>query len=43
VRDAQGTDVTKFGMWSNYTIMLIGFAVIALCCVGLITVAVAGS
>jgi hypothetical protein len=28
VFDGQGTDVTKFGMWSNYTIMLITFAVL---------------
>lgn len=43
VRDERGTDVTRFGLWSNYSMMLIGFAVLAVCCVGLITLVVASS
>jgi len=32
VRDGAGIDVTKYGMWSNYTLLLIMLAVIAVCC-----------
>ncbi|MFD0820732.1 hypothetical protein [Micromonospora zhanjiangensis] len=32
--DGQGTDVTKFGLWSNYLIMLITIGVIGLVCCG---------
>lgn len=39
VHDGQGADVTKYGMWSNYSIGLIGLAIIGLiCCGGLILV-----
>jgi len=34
VRDGAGVDVTKFGMWSNYAVLLITIAVVALCCCG---------
>jgi hypothetical protein len=34
VRDGAGVDVTKFGMWSNYTVVLITFAVVAVLCCG---------
>jgi hypothetical protein len=34
VYDPHGTDVTKFGMWSNYTFLLLTFAVIGLLCCG---------
>jgi len=35
VRDGAGVDVTKFGMWSNYTVMLIMLgAFLVLCCGG---------
>lgn len=34
VRDGAGADVTKFGMWSNYTVGLIAIGVVLLCCVG---------
>lgn len=33
-RDAAGADVTKFGMWSNYTIMLIALGGTLLVCCG---------
>jgi hypothetical protein len=32
VRDGAGNDVTKFGLWSNYTVLLILLAIIAACC-----------
>ncbi|WP_234359040.1 hypothetical protein [Plantactinospora sp. BC1] len=34
VYDGAGTDVTKFGMWSNYTLLLITSAVIGVVCCG---------
>ena len=34
VRDGAGVDVTKFGMWSNYAMGLIGLAVVVFCCGG---------
>jgi hypothetical protein len=34
VYDGSGADVTRFGMWSNYLIMLITFGLLALVCVG---------
>ncbi|WFE40821.1 hypothetical protein [Micromonospora sp. WMMD998] len=40
VHDGYGTDVTRFGLWSNYTVALVALAVIVpLCCgvVGLIS------
>jgi hypothetical protein len=39
VHDGVGTDVTRFGMWSNYSIALISFGVVGLiCCGGLVLV-----
>ncbi|MEQ4304272.1 hypothetical protein ABNF97_23295 [Plantactinospora sp. B6F1] len=38
VHDGQGTDVTKFGMWSNYSIALIVFGVVGVLCCGLLFV-----
>ncbi|MFG1776003.1 hypothetical protein ACGFIR_06385 [Micromonospora sp. NPDC049051] len=35
VHDAHGTDVTKFGMWSNYSIALVALAVFGVVCCGL--------
>lgn len=36
VHDAHGTDVTRFGLWSNYSIALAALAVVVpLCCGGL--------
>ncbi|WP_433390380.1 hypothetical protein [Micromonospora sp. KLBMP9576] len=35
VHDGQGTDVTKFGLWSNYSMSLIVLAVFLLVCCGL--------
>ena len=36
VHDGQGTDVTRFGLWSNYSIALITLVVLGvLCCGGL--------
>jgi len=45
VHDGNGVDVTKFGMWSNYTVALISSGVVGvLCCGGLaLVVAVGGS
>jgi len=34
VYDGQGADVTKFGMWSNYTILAITLAVLLVVCCG---------
>ncbi|GHJ44371.1 hypothetical protein Cs7R123_17130 [Catellatospora sp. TT07R-123] len=34
VHDGHGTDVTTFGMWSNYLVMLIVLGVAVLCCGG---------
>ncbi|MEU7614799.1 hypothetical protein AB0M91_02845 [Micromonospora rifamycinica] len=34
VRDGHGTDVTKFGMWSNYSIVLVVLPVVGLLCCG---------
>ncbi|MEU9504843.1 hypothetical protein AB0D32_00990 [Micromonospora sp. NPDC048170] len=34
VHDGQGTDVTRFGLWSNYSIVLVAFAVIGVLCCG---------
>jgi len=34
VRDNAGTDVTKFGMWSNYTVLLITLAILFVICCG---------
>lgn len=34
-KDAQGTDVTKFGMWSNYSFLLILLGVVLLACCAL--------
>jgi hypothetical protein len=34
VRDGAGTDVTKFGLWSNYTVLLITLAVVLVFCCG---------
>ncbi|MEO3746628.1 hypothetical protein [Plantactinospora sp. B5E13] len=35
VHDGQGTDITKFGMWSNYLVGIVTFvAVLVLCCGG---------
>ncbi len=34
VRDGAGVDVTKFGMWSNYTVLLVTLAVFGLLCCG---------
>jgi hypothetical protein len=34
VHDGHGTDVTKFGMWSNYLVMLITFGAIGVLCCG---------
>ncbi|PWU56929.1 hypothetical protein DLJ47_04305 [Micromonospora sp. S4605] len=36
VHDGHGTDVTKFGLWSNYTILLLVFAVVGVVCCGLL-------
>ncbi|MEH1097795.1 hypothetical protein [Micromonospora sp. CPCC 205561] len=36
VHDAHGTDVTRFGLWSNYSIALLTFGVIGLLCCGLV-------
>ncbi|MFI7069865.1 hypothetical protein [Micromonospora sediminicola] len=35
VHDGYGTDVTRFGMWSNYSILLVVLAVGGLLCCGL--------
>ncbi|MFI5837365.1 hypothetical protein ACIA5A_27185 [Micromonospora sp. NPDC051300] len=41
VHDGYGTDVTRFGLWSNYSIMLVSLAVIVpLCCGGLAAIGV---
>jgi len=34
VRDAAGVDVTKFGMWSNYTVLAITLVVLVVFCCG---------
>jgi hypothetical protein len=35
VHDERGADVTRFGMWSNYAVMLVALPVIGLlCCAG---------
>ncbi|MEU4643042.1 hypothetical protein [Micromonospora sp. NPDC023814] len=34
VHDGHGTDVTKFGMWSNYSILLVTFLVLGVVCCG---------
>ncbi|MBB5827224.1 MULTISPECIES: hypothetical protein [Micromonospora] len=34
VHDGHGTDVTRFGMWSNYSIMLVTLAVLGVLCCG---------
>ncbi|MFJ6196679.1 hypothetical protein [Micromonospora sp. NPDC092111] len=34
VHDGYGTDVTRFGMWSNYSIMLVTLAVVGVLCCG---------
>ncbi|WP_422774143.1 hypothetical protein ACN28C_15460 [Plantactinospora sp. WMMC1484] len=34
VHDGQGTDVTTFGMWSNYSILLITLGVVGVICCG---------
>lgn len=34
VHDGQGTDVTKFGMWSNYSLVLVILPVVLLLCCG---------
>ncbi|MEU1754063.1 hypothetical protein ABZ436_15545 [Micromonospora matsumotoense] len=34
VHDGQGTDVTKFGMWSNYSILLVTLVVLGVLCCG---------
>lgn len=34
VRDGRGVDVTSFGLWSNYTIMLVTLAVVGVLCCG---------
>ncbi|GAB3059515.1 hypothetical protein [Micromonospora schwarzwaldensis] len=44
VHDGHGTDVTRFGMWSNYSILLVALAVIVpLCCGGLALLTAASS
>ncbi|WP_089157727.1 hypothetical protein [Micromonospora sp. NBS 11-29] len=36
VHDGHGTDVTRFGLWSNYSILLVALAaMVPLCCGGL--------
>ncbi|MGC4892339.1 hypothetical protein [Micromonospora sp. DT31] len=34
VHDGYGTDVTRFGMWSNYTVLIVTLVVVGLCCCG---------
>ncbi|MFI1195162.1 hypothetical protein ACH4T9_18130 [Micromonospora sp. NPDC020750] len=34
VHDGHGTDVTKFGMWSNYSVLLVTLVVFGLLCCG---------
>ena len=34
VRDGAGIDVTKFGMWSNYTVLLVTLAAVLVFCCG---------
>ncbi|MFI7432404.1 hypothetical protein [Micromonospora haikouensis] len=34
VHDGHGTDVTRFGMWSNYSILLVTLAVVGVLCCG---------
>jgi hypothetical protein len=44
VYDGHGTDVTKFGMWSNYTILLITLVGVAvICCGGIGVISTLGS
>ncbi|GAA1401627.1 hypothetical protein GCM10009662_25190 [Catellatospora coxensis] len=44
VFDGQGADVTTFGMWSNYLIMLVFFpALFLLCCGGVALISALGS
>ncbi|MEU8007123.1 hypothetical protein AB0B66_38680 [Catellatospora sp. NPDC049111] len=44
VHDGQGADVTTFGMWSNYLIMLVFFpAFFLLCCGGVAVISALGS
>ncbi|MEU7826052.1 hypothetical protein [Catellatospora sp. NPDC049133] len=44
VHDGQGADVTTFGMWSNYLIMLVFFPVFfLLCCGGVALISALGS
>ncbi|GIG89909.1 hypothetical protein [Plantactinospora endophytica] len=38
VHDGQGADITRFGMWSNYSILLITLAVVGACCGGLVLI-----
>ncbi|MEE3921440.1 hypothetical protein V2I01_33900 [Micromonospora sp. BRA006-A] len=32
--DGYGTDVTRFGLWSNYSVMLVLLPVVGLACCG---------
>lgn len=43
VADAQGTDVTKFGLWSNYLILLVTMGVMSVGCCVPVFVAALGS
>ena len=40
VYDGYGTDVTRFGMWSNYSVMLVLLAVVGVACCGVLGLAV---
>ncbi|WP_431875004.1 hypothetical protein [Micromonospora marina] len=40
VYDGYGTDVTRFGLWSNYSVMLVVLAVLGVACCGVLGLAV---
>ncbi|WP_091107569.1 hypothetical protein [Micromonospora citrea] len=43
VHDGHGTDVTRFGLWSNYSILLVTLAIFGLLCCGVFGVLLGSS
>lgn len=43
VYDGACTDVTKFGLWSNYAIMLVTLVPTLVCCGGMLLMSTAGA